>query len=95
MLKRGYSFHGTLHPPLYDTVGGKTRERGRVVNAQGEPVALSWQAKQRMFMGCVNNPEFVENFFAHARHYLDAGAKSLHMDDQDMNLSAVRFGGCF
>jgi hypothetical protein len=93
--KRGYSFQGTLHPPLYDTVGGKTRERGRVVNAQGESVALSWQAKQRMFMGCVNNPEFVENFFAHARHYVDAGAKSLHMDDQDMNLSAVRFGGCF
>lgn len=93
--QRGYSFQGTLHPPLFDTVGGDTREKGRIQDRKGERVALSWQVKQKMYLGCANNPEFAEIFFAHAAHYIDAGAETLHMDDQNMNLSAVREGGCF
>ncbi len=91
----GYAWQGALNPYVTDTIGGLTYEKGRMVNQAGKKLTVPWLVEQKMFFGCVNNPEFVDIFFEHAKFFIDNGARSLMVDDPEMNLSGARNGGCF
>lgn len=87
---------GTLNTILPDTVGGKTRTQGRILDIKGQPVTAPWmRGWQGIFWGCVNSPAYRAIWLDNARASLDAGDDYFMVDDPMMNSIAVSWGGCF
>jgi hypothetical protein len=93
--QRGYRFTGALNMILLDAPGLKTREQGRILDKQGQPVAAPWMRAKSGFWGCVNSPQYRQTFLAHARLLIDGGADGIQMDDPRANEAAIAWGGCF
>jgi hypothetical protein len=81
----GYHVTGAVNSKLPDTVNGSNRERGRVLNADGEPVALPWLPGA--WNGDPTNPEWQAVWMAHATAMVDAGIDALQNDDPGWMLS--------
>lgn len=93
--RRGYPFQGWLSTILPDTLFGNTREKGRILNEQGELVTGPWMRSWKGWWGCLNSPEYRAVYLDYVKMYLDAGADSLQMDDPGENYTAIQWGGCF
>jgi hypothetical protein len=95
--RTGYWFTGTLNTILEDTPGGNTREKGRILGRNGNRVAAPWMRDwpDPGYWGCVNSPAYREILFRHAKLLIDGGVDAIQMDDPDINVAAVRWGGCF
>jgi hypothetical protein len=93
--RRGYTVQGWLSTILPDTLFGHTRQKGRIVNAQGELVTGPWMRDWQGWWGCVNSPEYRDVYLRYVKMYLDAGVDSLQMDDPGENFTATRWGGCY
>lgn len=91
---RGYWFGGALNTILTDKPGTATRERGRVLDKNGERIAAPWMVSWQGYWGCVNSPDYRETFLTHARLLIDGGADAIQMDDPVLNAGAVQWGGC-
>jgi len=93
--RRGYWFGGALNTILTDAPGEKTRERGRILDRDGQRIAAPWMKSWNGYWGCVNSPQYRETFLAHARLLIDGGVDAIQMDDPDINAAAVQWGGCY
>lgn len=93
--RRGYPYQGWLSTILPDTLFGNTREKGRILNEQGELVTGPWMLAWKGWWGCMNSPEYRAVYLDYVKMYLDAGADSLQMDDPGENYTAVQWGGCY
>lgn len=93
--RRGYPFQGWLSTILPDTLFGNTRQKGRIVDQQGDLVTGPWMLAWKAWWGCMNSPEYRKVYLDHVKMYLDAGADALQMDDPGENDTAVRWGGCY
>ena len=91
--KQGYSFGGTLNSKLPDTPGKSTKNKGRIHDKTGQPVTAPWM--HNAWWGCVNSPEYRESYLAHAKLLIDGGVDLIHMDDPDINVRAIEWGGCY
>jgi hypothetical protein len=81
----GYHVTGALNSKLPDTVNGTTRNRGRVLNAGGEPVALPWLPGA--WNGDPTSSVWREIWMAHATAMIDAGVDALQNDDPECMFS--------
>ena len=88
---RGYWFGGALNTILTDAPGVKTREQGRILDKEGQPITAPWMKSWKAYWGCVNSPQYRESFLAHAKLLIDGGADAIHMDDPVINLGAVSY----
>jgi hypothetical protein len=86
---------GALNTILPDTVGGKTRLQGRILDANGRPLTAPWMQWPGIYWGCVNSPAYRTIWLAHARAALAAGVDYFTVDDPTMNVAAAQWGGCF
>ena len=95
--QRGYWFTGSLNTILVDAPGKPTRDRGRILDKDGNRVAAPWMRKwaQPGYWGCANSPEYRQTFLAHAKILIDGGIDAIQMDDPVINYGAVRWGGCY
>lgn len=75
----GYFVTGALNSKLPDTVNGASRNRGRVLNADGEPVALPWLPEA--WNGDPTSPDWHAIWMMHATTMVDAGVDALQNDD--------------
>jgi hypothetical protein len=79
---------------LPDTPGTRDFEKGRVVDADGKPVAAPWMRNWGVAWGCINSPEYRDSLLAHLKPALAGGVDGIHVDDLLFNLAAVQWGGC-
>lgn len=93
--RRGYPFQGWLSTILPDELFGNTRQRGRILNEQGELVTGPWMRAFNGWWGCMNSPEYRAVYLDYVKMYIDAGADSLQMDDPGENYTAIQWGGCY
>ncbi len=93
--KRGYWFGGTLNTILTDAPGVGTRNKGRILDKDGQRIAAPWMKSWKGYWVCVNSPEYRRTFIAHARLLVDSGVDAIQMDDPPINLAAVKWGGCY
>lgn len=93
----GYWFTGTLNTIFPDAPGVSTREKGRILDKDGNRVAAPWMRDwpNPGYWGCVNSPAYRESFLTHAKLLIDGGVDAIQMDDPDINVAAVGWGGCF
>lgn len=64
----------------------------------GEPVVAPWKrtwSGSNRIWGCLNNPQYEEDYRDHARELVAAGADRLHRDEPRGNLMCTPWGGCF
>lgn len=92
--RRGYTVQGWLSTILPDELFGKTRNKGRLMNARGEVIVAPWM-DPRSAWGCLNSPEYRATYLNHVKMYLDAGCDLLQMDDPGDNYTAIQWGGCY
>jgi hypothetical protein len=96
VVRRGYTFQGSLCSILPDHVGGKrTLELGRIQDANGDFVTAPWMKSWKAWWGCVNSPEYRQTFLDHAMLYINAGVNLLQVDDPVFNDQAAAWGGCY
>ncbi len=96
VVRRGYTFQGSLNSILPDHVGGKrTFELGRIQDAKGDFVTAPWMKTWKTWWGCVNSPEYRQTFLDHAMVYINAGVDVLQVDDPGLNAQAAGWGGCY
>ncbi len=94
-IDSGYHLMSALNSKLPDESSSDSRQLGRILDRDGNPVTAPWMQSWKHWWGCVNSPEYRKSFFEHAALCLDAGADGLQVDDPDMNANAVNWGGCF
>jgi hypothetical protein len=101
----GISYQGTLNgmqgceqgQPEADHTSDTT---GRAFDFDGlkyvAPWMRGWTAKVPRYIGCCNHPDFQRIFLAAADELIDAGVRSIQVDDWSMNASWCRSAGvCF
>ena len=93
--KRGYTYGGWLSSILTDSPDVKTRRAGRIKNEKGEMLYAPWMKFFEGYWGCVNSPEYRNTFVEHAKRLIDAKADTMQVDDPDMNVASIKWGGCF
>ncbi len=94
VTRRGYGFQAAVNSLVPD-FPAETRERGRILDLDGNRVAAPWMRGWNGYWGCANSPEWRASYLATAKKCLDIGADCLQMDDPPCNLAAVAWGGCF
>lgn len=92
--RRGYGLQAAINSLVPD-FPAETRERGRILDLNGNRVAAPWMRGWNGYWGCVNSPEWRASYLAYAKKCLDIGADCLQMDDPPCNFAAVAWGGCF
>ena len=93
--RRGLHFGGALNTILTDAPGVATRDKGRILDKNGQRVTAPWMKSWNAWWGCVNSPEYRETYLAHAKLIIDGGADVIHMDNPGINATAVAWGGCY
>ena len=87
----GYKVQIALTPTLEDLpFGSRKRERGRILDENGNPATAPWMKAWNAWWGCVNHPAFRNTYFAHIKMGLDAGATGFQVDDPGMTEVLVR-----
>jgi len=91
----GMGFYTALNTILTDGPGLRTREKGRILNLEGERVAAPWMVAWKGYWGCANSPDYRRTFIEHARRCIDAGTDGFQVDDPGLNVAAIAWGGCY
>ncbi len=97
----GYFYGGTLNSCLADQwpSGGEdlTYRLGRVRDIKGGFVTAPWMSMwtPAPYWGCVNSPEYRKIYLDCAKAMIEAGADAIQTDDPTLNMSTLRWGGCF
>jgi hypothetical protein len=87
---------GALSPTLADRVDAGGMPTGRILDRQGQPVTAPWmRAWNRIYWGCMNNPDFRRTVLTRVELSLKAGIDWFLFDDAQGNAAAVRWGGCW
>lgn len=80
-------------PP--DRPSQATYRVGRQQDRSGMPIELPWLKGKGLYLGCVNNPDFLSLQIERARNALSVGAGWLQHDDPGGQVQAVSFGACW
>ncbi len=98
---KGYFYGGTLNSCLADqwphSSDNLTYRLGRIRDRKGNFITAPWMSMWTPvpYWGCVNSPEYRKIYLDCARRLIEAGADAIQTDDPTLNLSALRWGGCF
>jgi hypothetical protein len=95
---RNYRLGGALSSKVPEAPTAAVAEPLGAKRMDGDPVVAPWKrtwSGSNRIWGCINNPEYQEDYLDFARDLVRVGADRLHRDEPRGNLMCVPWGGCF